>query len=141
MAADPQHVLQKAWLGGKDGSFGALAEARAWALREVWHEDGKPEYGMLVFISARVTKVGGGNPSPAAMSLFFNRVDEDVHWFPGKHNQEKRGPKPILYGAKRQAVAEVPCELLRISCETPPCTRKTAHCMMWAPSTAKKKRL
>jgi hypothetical protein len=106
MASEPQLLLQKAWLGGKDGCLGALAEARAWALREVWREGGKSDYGMLVFVCARVTKVGGGNPSPTAVNGFFDRVDEDADWFPGKHNQEKRGPKPILYGAKRQAVAK-----------------------------------
>jgi hypothetical protein len=78
MGEETQLLLEKAWLAGKTGCMGALAEARAWALREVWREGGKPDYGMLVFICARVTKVGGGNPSPAAVSGFFDRVDEDA---------------------------------------------------------------
>ena len=100
-----QQLLKIAWLGGKKGSLGALAEARAWALREVWQADEKPEYGMLLFVSEHVTKVGGGNPSPQAISQLFERIDDDTAWFPGKRTQEQYGPKPILSGAKRLAVA------------------------------------
>jgi hypothetical protein len=107
MGEDNQALLKKAWLGGKSGSLGALAEARAWALREVWRAEDKPEYGLLTFVCERVTKVGarGGNPSPEAIRQMYERVDDDPDWYPGKRTQEKYGPKPILHGAKRLAVA------------------------------------
>ena len=105
MAEETQALLKKAWLGGKTGALGALAEARAWAIREVWKTEEKPNYGMLPFVCARVTKVGGGNPSTQSMMMMFRRVDDDPDWYPGKRTQEQYGPKPILYGSKRLAVA------------------------------------
>ena len=71
MAAERQQLLQESWLGGKKGCLGALAEARAWALREVWQEEGKPDYGLLDFVASRVEKGGGENPSPLSISQFF----------------------------------------------------------------------
>ena len=53
MAADKQELLRDAWLGGCKGHLSALSEARAWALREVWNEAGKPDYGMCTFIAGR----------------------------------------------------------------------------------------
>ena len=98
MGKDSQELLKKAWLGGKEGSLGALAEARAWALREVWRAEDKPEYGLLPFVCERVTKVGarGGNPSSEAIRKMYVRVDDDPDWYPGKRSQERYGPKPIL---------------------------------------------
>ena len=65
-----QELLREAWLGGRTGSLSALSEAKAWALREVWRESGKPDHGMLSFIASKVKKVGvggrsGGSPSPS----------------------------------------------------------------------------
>ena len=79
-----QDLLKKAWHGGRQGYLSPLSEARAWALREIWREEGKPEYGMLTYIAGKITKNGGGNPGQPAMSKFFAKVDADPEWFPGK---------------------------------------------------------
>ena len=103
-----QSLLEEAWTGGSRGHMSAVAEARAWALREVWREQhqGKGDSGLLSFVAARVKKVGGGNPSPSAVSQFFEKVDEDEGWFPGKRSEAAYGPKPVLHGAKRRRVAQ-----------------------------------
>jgi hypothetical protein len=67
MAAHHQELLKKTWTEGKKGSLSALAQAKAWALREVWRGEDKPEFGMLAFIQSRVDKIGGGSPSPSAL--------------------------------------------------------------------------
>ena len=71
---DQQALLREAWTGGHKGCMSALAEARAWALREVWRKEKKSEYGMLAFIAQRVKKVGGGSPSRSALFQFFERI-------------------------------------------------------------------
>ena len=63
-----QDLLKKAWHGGRQGYLSPLSEARAWALREIWQEEGKPDYGMLTYIAGKVKKNGGGNPTQQAMS-------------------------------------------------------------------------
>ena len=60
-------MLRAAWLEGRNGNLSALEQARAWALRAVWKEDGKPEYGMYSYIAKKLTKIGGNlgmDPSP-----------------------------------------------------------------------------
>ena len=53
-----------------------------------------------------MTKVGGGNPQPPALSKFFANVDKDPDWFPGKSAQEQYGPAPALSGQARNAIAQ-----------------------------------
>ena len=60
----------------------------------------------LPWIAVRVTKVHGGNPSPAALHQLFGKIDADPEWFPGKHTGTKRGPKPLLTKAKRRCIAD-----------------------------------
>ena len=105
-----QKVLQESWKGGREGSLPALQQARAWALREAWNDFKDNDYGMLTYICSKVAKVGSGHPStrrpsPAALSKFFDRVDDDPQWFPGKSYQEKFGPAPLLSGTNRSVVA------------------------------------
>ena len=52
--------------------------AKAWALREVWKEQGRPTYGMYTFIAQKVTKVGGGHPLPEAVKKLLENADEDL---------------------------------------------------------------
>ena len=64
---------------------------------------------MHAFIASRVrkTKRGvakGDHPTSASIKEFFDKVDSDPDWFPGKHSDIKRGPKRILSGAKRSAI-------------------------------------
>ena len=75
------------------------------ALRDVSKElhDGKPS---LEWIAARVEKVGGGHPSRSALCQFFQMVDRDTDWYPGKCDGAKRGRKPLLTAAKRRCIAQ-----------------------------------
>ena len=95
MASTRQELLRDAWLGGRTGYLSPLSEARAWALREVWREDDKADHGMCAFIARKVTKVGGGNPERNAVRKFFEQMDEDPEWFPGKPTQERHGPASV----------------------------------------------
>ena len=57
----------------------------SWGLREGWRDfhDGS-EHGMLTWISERVTKGSGGNPTVEAARLLFEKISRDPGWFPGK---------------------------------------------------------
>jgi hypothetical protein len=96
MAESLQDLLQKAWRGGRKGNLSALEEARAWALREVWQDDHKPEYGMHTYIAGKIKRIGGGHPGGAAVKKFFDRVDADPGWFPGKSTQAQFGPSSVI---------------------------------------------
>jgi hypothetical protein len=109
MAASKQDVLREAWLGGREGYLSGMEEARAWALREVWRDEGKSSYGMLVHIAGKVYKTSSKkkkeHPTPSALSQLFDRVDADKDWFPGKNDQEQHGPAPALSGTNQTLVA------------------------------------
>ena len=100
--------MKELWLGGPDDRLRAREQAKAWALREVWKKTMKTDYGMNEFVASRVTKnkngvPGGPRPSRAAMKEFFEKIDGDREWYPGKHNGAKRGPSRILVGVKKTA--------------------------------------
>ena len=105
MAASAQEVLKAAWIGGRHGSMSALAQARAWALRAVWRDDKKPDYGMLVYICGKVKKVGGGSPTSSALKEFFEKVDADADWYPGKCTQKVFGPESVISKTNQAVVA------------------------------------
>ena len=75
------------------------------ALRDVSRElhGGKT---CLDWIAARVKKVGGGHLGRSALCQFFQLVDNDPEWHPGKHEGAKRGRKPLLTPAKRRCIAQ-----------------------------------
>ena len=113
-----EEQLRHAWLVGAEGRLSGREQAKAWALREVWRADGKKAYGMYEFIATRVRKTHNGepvgdHPSTAAVLQLFAKMDNDSDWFPGKHCGEKRGPKRVLSGAKRAAVASAAKRLKR----------------------------
>ena len=101
-----QDLLRKAWTGGRTGYLSALSEAKAWALREVWRAEGKGDWGMTSFVAQRVQKIGGGKPGQPAISKFFQKVDSDSQWFPGKSSQTDFGPDPALSGQCKNAIAQ-----------------------------------
>ena len=105
MAAARQQLLQEAWLRGKTGTLCALQQARAWALREVWQEEGKPAFGLHACIARKVTKIGGGHPRSQAVAKFFERVDEDLAWFSGKEARERSGPESVISPQNQATVA------------------------------------
>ena len=106
MSDSQQDLLRKAWTEGRTGTLSALSEAKAWALREVWRAQGKGDWGVTSFVAERVEKIGGGNPGTAAISKFFQKVDSDSQWFPGKLTQTQFGPDPALTGQAKNAIAQ-----------------------------------
>ena len=100
-----QELLRQAWLKGKDGYLPAREQAKAWALREVWKQMGKADHGMKTFIASKVKKQGGGNPSSEAIRQFFEKIDADREWFPGKADYENQGAPSVMTGTSRAAIA------------------------------------
>ena len=105
MADSQQEVLRSAWLVGKTGCLPGREQAKAWALREVWRDDGKAEYGMNKYIADKLTKQGGGSPERGAVRKFFEKIDDDADWFPGKGNYENMGRPTVMTGQQRAAIA------------------------------------
>ena len=100
-----QELLRSAWLEGKKGSLNGREQAKAWALRESWKDSGKGEYGMNAYIAGKLLKQGGGSPGREALRRFFEKIDADDEWFPGKGNYEDAGRPAILTGLNRAAIA------------------------------------
>lgn len=102
-------MLRKAWLGGRTGYLTAWSEAKLWAIREVWRSQHDSEHGLQTFAATKVTKWGvtGGkkHPTPQAVGQFYDKVDSDPEWFPGKQVQEGRGPARALTGPKASVIA------------------------------------
>ena len=95
--------LEEAWTGGPDDRLCAREQAKAWALREIWREEGKENYGLLAFVASKLKKnlkgkPQGGPPTKQSLHEFFAKVDDDPSWFPGKHIAGTRGPKRVLRG-------------------------------------------
>jgi len=105
MTESTQELLKKAWLGGRVGNMSPLSEARAWALAQVWQDDGKPDYGMHKYIAGKVTKVGGGRPTNSAIRQFLEKVDADPERYPGKCLREKFGPSSVITPTNQAIVA------------------------------------
>lgn len=101
-----QELLRKAWLSARHGNLSALSECKAWALREVWREQKDSDHGLLVFVSGRLKKQGGGCPQPEAIGKLFNKIDADPTWFPGKKSLVTPGPDPALSTSAKQAIAK-----------------------------------
>ena len=106
-----QEALQKAWLEGWDDRLCGREQAKAWALREVWKEKSDSTYGLNAFVAQRVRKTKNGkpkgdHPSKEAIGEFFQKIDSDPEWFPGKQSDNKRGPKRILVGPKITAIVK-----------------------------------
>ena len=87
-------------------------------MREVWNEEGKSSYGMLQFVAKRVRKMKNGKPNgphPTVQALleFFDKVDNDMEWFPAKRSDTPRGPKRVLVGGKKTGVIQAAKRLAR----------------------------
>ena len=103
-------ALSRAWFAAKEGGLCGREQARAWALREVWREERSSDYGMLSFVASRVRKTkdgapAGDHPAPQSIGEFFERVDADPEWHPGKLAEgARRGRKRVLRGPKQTAI-------------------------------------
>ena len=105
MAESKQDMLRSAWLDAKEGSLSGKEQAKAWALREIWRDAGKADHGMKTYISGKLKKQGGGAPSSEAVRQFFEKVDADDAWFPGKANYDEVGAPSVMTGHQRAALA------------------------------------
>ena len=113
-----QDQLRESWLGGAEDRLSGREQAKAWALREVWRAEGKNAYGLCEFVAARLRKTKNGkpegdHPSGAAAQQLYEKIDDNPHWFPGKHNGVKRGPKRLLNAGKRAAIVTAAKRLKR----------------------------
>ena len=54
MAESKQDLLRSAWLEGKSGALSGREQAKAWALREIWRDAGKAEYGTGVLLNRKI---------------------------------------------------------------------------------------
>ena len=112
-----QQELRELWLTGPPGQLCALEQAKAWVVREVWRSENKGSYGMNTFIAERVVKGDGSHPSGQAVSMFFDKFDNDDDWFPGKQHGQQRGRKRVLTGVKAAAVCRSAKALKRSGAE------------------------
>ena len=109
VAMSLQDDLRDVWWRAPEGKLCGREQAKAWALREVWRAEDKSDYGMLTFIAGKLNKTsggmpGGGPPNRASMKEFFDKIDADPDWHPGKASETRRGPKRLLRGAKLAAI-------------------------------------
>ena len=94
-----QDAMQKFWLHGKAGGLAAREQLKVWALREAWMDFKTGTFGMNTWIAEKLTKIGGGRPTSAAVNQLLAKIDNDEDWYPGKQYGEKRGRKRDLRGA------------------------------------------
>ena len=59
------------------------------------------------WVCDRVCKNDGTHPQRQSLHEFFNSVDNDKHWFPGKHSGKRRGPLPVFTLTKKRRCAKV----------------------------------
>ena len=103
---DHQELLRQAWLEGRAGCLAAREQAKAWALREVWKDSGKGDHGMKTYIAGKLTKQGGRKPPTSeAIRQFFEKIDADADWFPGKGSYDDVGAPSVMTGHQRAALA------------------------------------
>jgi hypothetical protein len=106
MARTSLASLESMWLGGREGTLSPLSQAKAWALREVWSEQGKASHGMFSAIAKRLTTVGTSRaPGDECVRKLFLKMDSDDAWFPGKTYRARCGPQPALTGTNKSLIA------------------------------------
>ena len=112
----PPASVEELWTVAQLGSMPPLEQMKAFALREVVQSfdvhipnsrEGKVPYQ---WIADRVQVYTGDRtvqrPERDAVRCFFERVDADPNWYPGKtYHTKKRGRKPLLHKGKRRAIA------------------------------------
>ena len=113
VAAAMQESLRQAWCSCRDDQLPAWAQAKAWALREVWRDSGKSDHGLAAYVAGKVAKGNGQHPSGEAIVKLFHKMDADADWFPGKSSERSTpGPRPVVglqgcsHGQKRDGHEE-----------------------------------
>ena len=102
-------TLGQLWLSAPEVKLCAREQAKARALRHVWLQAGNGQHGLYTYVAERVQKTksgkpNGGHPVPNSVKEFFDKVNADPNWYPGKHTDTPRGPKRILTGVKVTAI-------------------------------------
>jgi len=123
--------LEKAWKGGPEGFLSPLEQMKAFAFREAFAAAGRTpsagQGGIYADIARHLTKNGGGHPSRDAVRRLVEKIDEDPGWYPGKMSGTKRGPPPVLDGAKRRCLARS-AMAAKAKGEEPTCSLIAARC-------------
>ena len=96
-------ALAHAWTHATVGRRAPVEQAKLWALREVLRKQGE-EDTQYQWMPTKVKLVGGGHPEREAVRQFFQRVDKDGNWHPGKRGEV--GAPVQLSGQKRHAIAK-----------------------------------
>ena len=104
--------LKDLWKDGKEGCLSPLEQCRAWALREVYREEEVPEKKLYTKVASKLTKIGGGQPTPRAVLKWFAKVGNDDDWYPGKV-VEGRGRKQVLTGLAKGVIKRSAEAILR----------------------------
>ena len=70
--------LKDLWKTGKKGSLSPLEQSRAWALREVYRENGIPEKKLYTQVAGKLFKIGkngkkGDHPTPMQSCNFSTK--------------------------------------------------------------------
>jgi hypothetical protein len=97
-------TLEKLWKSGREGTLCPLEQAKTWGFREAQRARGEEENHQD--IAQSVVKVGGGRPGRDAVRKFFEKVDADPDWYPGKRDGERPGPKPALTAQQQNNIAQ-----------------------------------
>ena len=113
----PPSSTEELWRTAPVGNMTPLEQMKAYALREVMQstdvkipncKEGSVNYQWIADRVRVYTSDGRvvQHPHRDSVRAFFERVDADEQWYPGKtYHVKKRGPKPLLNGAKRRAIA------------------------------------
>ena len=124
--------LEQFWLGAPEGKLCAREQAKAWALRELWLGEGWGQHGLYSYVAKRLrtTKDGkpmGGTPVAQSITEFYDKIDADPHWYPGKQSEKARGPKRVLTGVKVTAIVSA-AKRLKAAGEEPTYSAVIAAC-------------
>ena len=88
---------------------------------------------MLTSIAAKLTVAGGkASPSPQAMGQFYEKIDSDDEWFPGKICGERRGRKRAIDNYDAAAIAKSAMTMKKVHNIEPTYSRLVIVVFVWA---------
>ena len=58
MEAPQMQLIRDAWWKTKTGCLSACAQAKVWALREVWRDTHAGDHGLGAYVASKVEKAG-----------------------------------------------------------------------------------
>ena len=96
--------LQELWKCGRKGTLCPFEALKAWSLKEAYLEAGFPEKGVYEKVAKKVTKVGGGHPTGAAVYKLISKIDADDDWYPGKVYGDVGGRPAALSTVDRRSI-------------------------------------